>query len=473
MNERQKTIKSQVSLSGVGLHTGNSSTLTFHPAPEDHGIKFRRMDLPDKPVIDASIDHVSNTDRGTSISSKGVTIHTTEHVLAAVSGMGIDNLLIDLDQAETPIMDGSSKYFVEVLEKAGIQEQQKPREYLELRTPVQFEDPANKIEMVALPYPRFKVTSMINFDTKVLGTQYATLDRLEDFNHEISPCRTFVFLHELEHLLSNQLIRGGDLSNAIVFVNRAISQEEFDKLAKLFNKPSIKVGNKGILNNLELHFENEPARHKLLDIVGDLALLGKPLRANIIARRPGHAANTKLAHLIKQQILKDKRMNNAPNYDPNKLPLLDIIQIQKILPHRPPFLLLDKIIEMTETRVVGVKNVTMNEPFFTGHFPDEPVMPGVLQIEAMAQVGGVLALSTVQNPNDYTTLFLKIDHVKFRQKVVPGDTLIFDVNLVGPIRRGLCNMKGTAWVGSKIVAEVELLASIVEKSKNNNTNKPE
>jgi UDP-3-O-[3-hydroxymyristoyl] N-acetylglucosamine deacetylase/3-hydroxyacyl-[acyl-carrier-protein] dehydratase len=397
-------------------------------------------------------------------------VQTVEHVLAAVAGLGIDNLIIEVDQAENPIMDGSSRYFIEALEQCGIQEQPALREYLELRTPVFYEEPENKIEMVALPYPRFKVTTMINFETKVLGSQYAIMENINDFGQEISTCRTFVFLHELEYLLSNELIRGGDLNNAIVFVNRSVSQEELNRLAKLFKKPSVKVLNEGILNNLELHFENEPARHKLLDVVGDLSLLGKPLKAHIIARRPGHTANAKFAKLIRQQLIKDRKMSQAPLYDPNKQPILDINQIKNILPHRPPFLLIDKIIEMTESRVVGVKNVTMNEQFFEGHFPDEPVMPGVLQIEAMAQAGGVLVLSTVPNPQDYTTLFLKIDQVRFRQKVVPGDTLIFDLKLVVPIRRGIAHMEGVAYVGNKIVMEAVLMASIVEKGTNNIAN---
>ncbi len=468
--DNQKTIKKPVSLSGVGLHTGHPVTITFQPAPVNTGKKFIRTDLEGAPEIEALVENVTETARGTTIAKGEAKVQTVEHVLAAVAGMGIDNLHILIDGAETPIMDGSSRYFVESLTEAGIQEQMALREYLELKTPVFFEDPENKIEMVAMPYPRFKVTSMINFETKVLGTQYAIMERIEDFVPEISRCRTFVFLHELEYLLHNQLIRGGDLSNAIVFVNRAVTQEELDRLAKVFNKPSVKVLNEGILNNLELHFENEPARHKLLDVVGDLSLLGKPLKAHIIARRPGHTANAKFAKLIRQQINKDKKMSSAPVYDPNKQPVLDINQIKKLLPHRPPFLLIDKIIDMTESSVVGIKNVTMNEPFFEGHFPDEPVMPGVLQIEAMAQAGGVLVLSTVPNPQDYTTLFLKIDQVKFRQRVVPGDTLIFDIKLMGPVRRGICHMKGVAYVGHKVVMEAELMASIVEKGTNNLAN---
>ena len=468
MPENQKTIKKPITVKGVGLHTGETVVLTFLPAPVNHGRKFRRVDLEGKPEIDALVENVIDTDRGTTIAQNGGRVQTVEHVLAAVTGLGIDNVMIEVDNAETPIMDGSARYFVEALMDAGIKEQLALREYYELKHPVFFEDPEHKIEMVAMPYPRFKVTTMINFETKVLGTQYAILERIEDFREEISRCRTFVFLHELEYLLSNQLIKGGDLSNAIVFVNRPVTQEEFDRLATLFNKPSVKVGSEGVLNHLELHYENEPARHKLLDVVGDISLLGKPIKAHIIARRPGHGANAALARLIKEQLLKEQKMSHQPKYDPNAPPVMDIGQIKKILPHRPPFLLIDKIIEMEETRIVGVKNVTMNEPFFTGHFPDEPVMPGVLQVEAMAQVGGVLALSTVVNPNDYTTLFLKIDKVKFRQKVVPGDTLIFDVSLLEPIRRGICHMKGFAWVGNKVVAEVELMASIVPKNQDKN-----
>jgi len=464
MADNQNTIKKPVAVSGNGLHTGKAVKLVFNPAPENHGIKFQRIDLNDKPVIEAIIDNVQSTDRGTSLNVNGAMIHTTEHVLAAIVGLGIDNLLIELDQEETPIKDGSSRFFIEALLKAGIQEQSAPKEYLELSAPISFADPENKIELLAIPSDSFKVTTNINFETQVLGTQNAVLEDIKDFKDEIANCRTFVFLHELEYLLSNQLIRGGDLSNAIVFVNKTVSQQELDRLAKLFNKPKVKVKKQGILNNLSLHFDNEPARHKLLDVIGDLALLGKPLKAHIIANRPGHSANASLAKLIKQHISKENKMKDIPTYDPNKPPVLDVTQIQKLLPHRPPFLLIDKIIDMTEDTIVGVKNVTMNEPFFAGHFPDDPVMPGVLQVEAMAQTGGVLVLNTVSNPEEYTTLFLKIENVKFRQKVVPGDTLIIKARLSSPVRRGICQMQGEAYVGDKVVVEARLTASIVRKS---------
>lgn len=469
MEQRQRTIQKPVTIKGAGLHTGKIATLTFRPAPENHGVKFRRIDLEGQPYIDAFIENVSRTDRGTSLQANGAIVHTTEHVLAAVAGMEIDNLIIELDQEENPIMDGSSGFFIKLLEEAGIEEQNAPREYLEIKEPVSFSDPENKVEMIAIPNDKFKVTTMINFETKVLSTQNAVLEDIKDFKDQISPCRTFVFLHELEFLLQNDLIKGGDLSNAIVFVNRKVTQEELDRLADLFKKPSVAVKQEGILNNLDLHFENEPARHKLLDVVGDLSLLGKPLKAHIIARRPGHTANTQLARRILEHINKEKKMSARPEYDPNQTPLMDINEIKRILPHRPPFLLIDKILSMTEDRVIGLKNVTMNEHFFVGHFPDEPVMPGVLQVEAMAQTGGVLVLKSVPNPQDYTTLFLKIENVKFRQKVVPGDTLILDAKLSGPIRRGICQMNGTAYVGDKIVMEAQLTASIVPKGSNNTT----
>lgn len=464
MADKQKTIAKSITVSGVGLHTGKSVNLTFHPAPEGHGIKFRRTDLEGQPVIDANIDHVLSTDRGTSLNMNGAIVHTTEHVLAALAGMEVDNVLIDLDQEETPIKDGSSRYFIEALQEAGIEEQTAIREYIELKEAVTFSDPINKVELTAIPHDSFKVSTMINFETKVLGTQNAVMENIRDFKDGFANCRTFVFLHELEYLLQNQLIRGGDLSNAIVFVNKAVSQEELDRLAKLFDKPSVKVKQEGILNNLDLHFENEPARHKLLDIVGDLTLLGKPLKAHIIANRPGHAANAGLAKLIKKQLHKDKKMNNAPEFDPTKPPLMDIHDIMRLLPHRPPFLLIDKVLEMNENTIVGLKNVTMNEPFFVGHFPGDPVMPGVLQIEALAQTGGVLVLSQVPDPENYTTLFLKIDNVKFRQKVLPGDTLILEAILPSPVRRGICQMTGKGYVGGKVVLEANLTASILKKS---------
>jgi UDP-3-O-[3-hydroxymyristoyl] N-acetylglucosamine deacetylase/3-hydroxyacyl-[acyl-carrier-protein] dehydratase len=468
MTEKQRTIKKAISVTGTGLHTGNEVTLTFNPAPAGHGLKFRRIDLEGQPIIEADVDHVVDTSRGTSLRKNGADINTCEHALAAVAGLQIDNLLIDLTQSEPPIMDGSSKYFLEALIKAGIEEQDAEREYIELDENIVFTDEEKKVEMIAIPADRFKVSVMINFETRVLGTQHAVLEDISAFKEEISNCRTFVFLHELEYLLSNNLIKGGDLSNAIVFVNRVVTQEELDRLADLFNKPRVDVLQDGILNNLELHHRNEPARHKLLDVVGDLALLGKPLKAHIIARRPGHAANVELGKLIKKfHLNKSKKMDGTVSFDVNKKPLFDINDIHNILPHRPPFLFIDKIIEMGENHIVGVKNVTMNEPFFVGHFPGDPVMPGVIQIEAMAQVGGVLLLSAVPDPENYITLFLKIENAKFRQRVVPGDTLVFHNILTKPVRRGIGIMEGKAYVNGKVVMEATMMASVTRKEETN------
>ncbi len=466
MSDKQKTIKKAVSVSGIGLHSGKEVTLTFKPAPVNKGYAFKRIDLKNQPEIKADVDFVVDTSRGTSLAYNGVEVVTTEHVLAAVSGIGIDNIIIELNQAETPIKDGSSKCFVEALLEAGIAEQDAEREYIEISSDVSFVNKENKVEIMAEPNDRFSAEVMIDYETRVLGVQNAALKDISEFIEEVSRCRTFVFLHELEYLLNNNLIKGGDLNNAIVFVNRLVSQEELDRLAKLFNKPRVKVLQEGILNNLKLQFSNEPARHKLLDLLGDLALLGKPIKGKIFAKRPGHYSNVMFAKKIKEHIKHTNKMKDSYKYDPGKNPLLDINDIKKLLPHRPPFLFVDKILEMDEKHIVGLKNVTMNESFFVGHFPDEPVMPGVIQIEAMAQCGGVLVLSTLPDPQNYTTYFLKIENVKFRKKVVPGDTIIFNLSLISPIRRGIAHMKGKAFVGEKVVMEAQMMASIRKKEGN-------
>lgn len=466
MSEKQKTLKEAVSISGAGLHTGKQVTITLNPAPENHGFKFRRTDLPDQPVIAADVDFVVDTSRGTTLEVNNVRIHTVEHVLAALTGMDLDNVLIDLNSTETPILDGSSKEYVEAIKKAGIETQKAKRVYFKINEVLRFSDPDKKSELLLLPDDNYKLSVMIDYETQVLGTQNAHLSTLDHFADEISPCRTFVFLHELEYLIRNNLIKGGDLSNAIVFVNRIIDQDELDRLAKFFNKPKVKVLKEGILNNLELYFTNEPARHKLLDVVGDLTLVGTRIKGHIIASRPGHAANTQFAKIIKQHIKHEMHLPAVPKYDLNAPPLHDIRDIKRLLPHRPPFLLIDKILTMSDHDVVGMKNVTMNEPFFVGHFPEEPVMPGVLIVEAMAQAGGVFVLSSVPDPENYITYFMKIDNVRFRQKVYPGDTLIFHLELISPFRRGISHMKGKAFVGNTIVAEAELMAQISKKPSN-------
>lgn len=462
MSDKQRTISKPVSIAGVGLHTGKPVTLTFLPAPENHWFKFQRVDLEGQPVIDADADLVVDTSRGTTLEKNGARVHTTEHVLAALMGLGIDNCLIQVNGPEMPIMDGSSMKFIAVLEEAGIEEQAAERDYFELTENLTFEDPVKKVEMLAVPQDEFRVTVMVDYGSEVLGTQHASMYNMGEFKREIAPCRTFVFLRELEALLAHNLIKGGDLDNAIVLVDSELPEEKLNHLRKVFNKPNVEVKGMGVLNNTKLHFYNEPARHKLLDIVGDLALVGRPMKIHVLAARPGHAGNVEFAKKLKALIRKQKAEKDHLKIDLNKAPLLTITDIMKILPHRQPMLLVDKIMELSHEHVIGVKNVTLNEEFFKGHFPDFPVMPGVFLIEAMAQCGGVLVLKTVPDPENYLTYFIKIDGVKFRQQVIPGDTVVFSLVLVTPIRRGICHMRGVAYVNNKPVMEAEMMAQIVK-----------
>ncbi|MEN7549762.1 bifunctional UDP-3-O-[3-hydroxymyristoyl] N-acetylglucosamine deacetylase/3-hydroxyacyl-ACP dehydratase [Rapidithrix thailandica] len=462
MYTKQHTIKKPVTVSGVGIHTGIESNMTFVPAKPNHGIKFQRVDLEGQPIVDADVDNVVDLSRGTTIEQNGARINTVEHTLAALVGMQIDNVLIQLDGPEPPIMDGSSIKFVEALREAGLEEQNVMRNFFEIPESCFYKEEDKNIELAALPANDYRVTVMVDYNSPVLGSQHASLNQIDQFEKEIASSRTFCFLHELEMLRKNNLIKGGNFHNAIVVVDKVVEEEELQELAQLFELPSVKVKEEGILNNVELRYSNEPARHKLLDLIGDLALVGRPLKGQILAARPGHAANVAFAKRLKRLMQKSQN-TPTPEYDPKAPAVLDINQISQVLPHGYPFRLVDKIIQLDSNCVTGVKNVTINEPFFEGHFPGNPVMPGVLQIEAMAQTGGILLLNTVDNPEDYWTYFVGIDNCRFKRMVIPGDTLVIKCELLAPIRRGIAKMKSQAYVADKLVSEATMSASLVKK----------
>lgn len=458
--QKQKTLAASFSLKGKGLHTGLDIEITFNPAPENHGYKIKRTDLEGQPVIDALAEHVVATQRGTVLSKNGVQVSTIEHAMAALYALEIDNCLIEVNAPEFPILDGSARYFAEAIQKVGSVEQNAPRDFYIVKHKIEVKDEESGASLIILPDEKFSVNVLISFDSPVLNNQFATMNDLSEFPSELAASRTFVFVREIEMLLNNNLIKGGHLDNAIVIYDQKLPQESLDKLADMMNVPHLNLTELGYINHEPLVFDNEPARHKLLDVIGDIALIGKPIRGRIIATRPGHKINNQFARMIRKDIKQNEVQ--APVYDPNREPVMDINRIRELLPHRYPFLLVDKIIEIGGNYIVGVKNITANEPFFQGHFPQEPVMPGVLQVEAMAQTGGLLVLNSVDEPERYSTYFMKIDGVKFRRKVVPGDTLIFRLELLAPIRRGISTMKGYVFVGDTLVSEAEFMAQIVK-----------
>ena len=462
MANNQTTINSSISLEGVGIHTGKDVKLTFNPADPDTGYVFKRVDLDGQPLIEALSKYVVNTQRGTTLEKSGVKLKTIEHVLAALVGLEIDNVLIEINAEEPPIMDGSSKFFVDALEKAGLKQLNILRKEYVIKNVITYKDEKSGSEITVIPSENYQITAMVDYDTKVLGTQNASLSKLSEFKDNFSNARTFSFLHEIEMLLEENLIKGGDLNNAIVYVDKKISDDTMEKLKKAFNKDKVSVKPNGILDNLTLHYQNEAARHKLLDVLGDLALIGKRIRGKVIAKKPGHFINTEFAKKISDIIEKEENLELKKKEYETKA-IMDAEQIMNILPHRPPFLFIDKILKISENSITGLKYVSPDEPYFKGHFPGRPVMPGVLQIEAMAQVGGVLVLSTFPDPENYLTFFGRIENAKFKRPVEPGDTLIFELELLSPIRRGISHMLARAYVDGELTTEAEMKAKIIKK----------